>query len=296
MFIACPRCEALLVAGDKAALCPAGHAYPALRTGYDLRVDAREVHYPSTAIDRLLRMHREHFWFVSRRLLVVSWALKYGAPGETFLDLGAGCGDMSVALRKAGFQTIAADYHPAGGEALRALDEAIPFHSVDAYRVPFRDLDGMGMFDVLEHLDDPVEALRQAARALKPGGWLLISVPARRELWSNVDLYSGHRLRYDKRTLRKHVGEAGLTTVRATYFMLPLALPLLWSRRLGSWRMSSTLTETEVQATFDNLAEIPPPIVNRMAMGVLAIERAWLRGANLPYGSSLLALVRRDPT
>src|SRR5207244_4418501 len=72
--------------------------------------------------------------------------------------------------------------------------------------------------DVLEHLDDDATALAEAARLLKPGATLVVTVPALPSLWGAQDVVSHHRRRYTKRTLRALFARAGLPAPELTYF------------------------------------------------------------------------------
>jgi SAM-dependent methyltransferase len=292
LALVCPRCADPVVAGPDDARCPRGHAYARLGNGYDFVAERTGVHYPARGAERLHRLQREHFWFVSRRALLRSWIRRRLAPRASFVDVGTGSGDVCAALRADGLDAVACDYHLSSEATVRRVSDAIPFHAADVYGLPFRNADGVGLFDVLEHLDRPVDALVEVRRALAPGAPLFVTVPARRELWTNVDLYSGHRLRYDRPTLLGQLEEAGFTLERATYFMLPLVPALIASRSLGAQRMENDLTPEQVEQRLDQLSTMPARPINAVARAVLAVERAWLGVANLPYGTSLLAAAR----
>jgi SAM-dependent methyltransferase len=295
--LVCPTCGEELAREPFGLLCPGGHRFSTLKNGFDFVGTRHGVHYPVSGIDRMFRIQREHFWFVARRRLIVDWVLACGlGRGSTFLDLGAGSGDICSTLREHGLDAVAADYHLESEAAVHRFSESIPFHAVDAYRLPFRGLDAVGLFDVLEHLDRPTEALAQVKGALHPGGWLFLTVPARRELWSNVDFYSGHRLRYDLMTLRKQVRAAGLKPVRASYFMSLLVPPLWVSRSMFRGRMPDRLGPEQVHERFEKLDEIPPASLNALALSALALERLWLKVADVPLGASIIAIARRPRT
>src|SRR2546426_12019635 len=96
------------------------------------------------------------------------------------------------------------------------------------------------LLDVIEHLDADVAALETARRALRPGGLLVITVPAYRWLWSGHDVALGHRRRYTTRGLSRVVERAGLSVVHASYFntlLFPaVALTRVWKRLTGAAR------------------------------------------------------------
>lgn len=150
--------------------------------------------------------------------------------------------------------------------------------------LPFKDgeFSAVVSADVLYHLDDDEAALRETARVLQPGGFVVINVPAHRWLWSYHDVAVAGRRRYTRPELEGKLSRAGLTPLRLTHWNSAL-LPLIAARRkllpapkAGSdVQLSSLLLESTLSA-------------------VLAAESAWIRHvSNLPAGSSILAVARR---
>ncbi len=141
--------------------------------------------------------------------------------------------------------------------------------------------------DVLEHLDDDSAGLREAARMVKPGGLLLITVPALPSLWGGQDVVSEHRRRYTKRALKRLFEEVGLTGHRISYFntlLFPLAAGVRWSRRaLGKANRARSDFE-------DNR----PGVVNEVLARVFSAESYLIKYAPMPVGVSLLATYRPD--
>jgi len=142
--------------------------------------------------------------------------------------------------------------------------------------------DAVLLLDVIEHLDDDVAALETARRALRPGGLLVITVPAYRWLWSGHDVALGHRRRYTTRGLSRVVERAGLSVVHASYFntlLFPaVALTRAWKRLMGD-------------ASHD--LHRPAPAINRWLERVFALERHVVPRVALPFGASLLLVARR---
>src|SRR6266481_3322354 len=139
--------------------------------------------------------------------------------------------------------------------------------------------------DVLEHLDDDATALAEAARLLKPGATLVVTVPARPSLWGAQDVVSHHRRRYTKRTLRALFARAGLPAPELTYFNTLLFPPLAavrWLARAG--RLSA-----QPASDFEKNR---PGLANELLARVFALECHLLRHLTLPIGASLLASVQ----
>jgi SAM-dependent methyltransferase len=157
---------------------------------------------------------------------------------------------------------------------------------LDAGRLPFdAEWDIAGAFDVLEHLDDDAGALRELARAVVPGGTVLLTVPQHPWLWSADDEYGRHRRRYRRRELVSRVRGAGLEVVRVTSWVTTL-LPLMALSRLRPRRGS-----------FDPGHELRQGRLTRVVLErVLGGEQALIeRGVSLPAGGSLVVVARRPP-
>jgi SAM-dependent methyltransferase len=162
--------------------------------------------------------------------------------------------------------------------------------------------------DVLEHLDDDAAALAEAVRLLRPAGRLLVTVPAGPALWSEHDEALGHRRRYRRADLRRLVESARLEIERLTHFNSLLFLPAAAYRRAR--RLALRMRPGGGQGRGDPAragdgaaaegARVPVSDTRRLGNAggglleaIFAAERWWLRGADFPFGLSLLCLARR---
>jgi len=131
---------------------------------------------------------REHWWFRGRARMVENLLNQCGRSNTgRVVDLGAG----SVSLFPLGFQVVKVDVVvPSGvdGHFVRASVASMPFRN--------ESFVGAGLFDVIEHLDDPQVVLGEARRIVSPGGFLVYTVPAFQSLWSRHDELVGHVRRY----------------------------------------------------------------------------------------------------
>lgn len=102
----------------------------------------------------------------------------------------------------------------------------------DALSLPFAgdSFNGVGLFDIIEHLDEPERALREAHRILEPGGFVFITVPASHALWSAMDVAAGHRRRYSAGELRELLRSTGFIVRRVSY-MFPCLFPFIYLAR-----------------------------------------------------------------
>jgi len=140
--------------------------------------------------------------------------------------------------------------------------------------------DVIGAFDVLEHISDDEKVLENIARALKPSGVVLITVPQHRWLWSSVDEYACHVRRYTRSELIGKLEGAGLKVRMVTSFVCFL-LPLMWLSRIKA-----------KSKNYDPMSEFCiPKFLNVILESVMSFERKFLEwGLRLPFGGSLLVV------
>jgi SAM-dependent methyltransferase len=236
---------------------------------------------------RMAAVEDAHWWFVARRR-ILSEVLRreVDLPSDAKL-LEAGCGTGGNLAMLARFGTVQAFEpdaearrlagHKAGVEVRDGrLPEALPFAP--------GGFDLVAALDVVEHLDDDLASLRALGTQLKPGGWLLLTVPAFPFLWGRHDETHHHRRRYRRAGLTRVLSDAGLKPVKVTYFN-SLLFPLI-----AGVRSAKTLLGRE-GAPEDAL---PPPLVNRLLCGIFASERHLIGRVPLSVGVSLLALARKE--
>jgi SAM-dependent methyltransferase len=152
-------------------------------------------------------------------------------------------------------------------------------------RMPFADnsFDLVLALDVIEHVPDDLQALRELFRILRSGGTLLVTVPALQMLWSTHDVVNGHYRRYTVSELRGQVETAGFEGVTATYFntiLFPLVLVFRWLRHLRP------------KSTASDLTEFPRPL-NTLLTEVFSLEKLFVGRIKLPFGVSALCLARK---
>ena len=233
-----------------------------------------------------MRALEDHYWwFVSRRRMAKALMRKYAPRAHSVLDLGCGTGAFLGELPQ--------DVNPVG---LDFSQHAVTFcrqrglESVvqgDAQKIPFLNdvFDAVVSLDTLEHVPDDVLATKELARTLKPGGVLVMNVPAYKWLWGPHDVALMHHRRYTKGQVRRLLERAGLKVEKCSYsvfFLFPvvLVLRILEKARRGP---------AEVR-----LPSVPGP-VNRALVILQDIETFLVLGVSLPWGSSVVAVARKVP-
>ena len=188
-------------------------------------------------------------------------------------------------LRNEGFSNVAG--LDLSEDALRLCQEKNPGRMIkgDITRLPFPDgqADLVLATDVIEHVDDDRAAIQEIARVLKPGGTVLVAVPAFALLWGLQDEVAGHKRRYRKTEVKRMLSEAGLLVKRAYYFNYLLFVPILIARCLLRLMRSELRSENEINS----------PVINRLLSAIFAFDvttAPWIRP---PFGVSALLLATK---
>ncbi|HEX5307749.1 MAG TPA: class I SAM-dependent methyltransferase [Solirubrobacteraceae bacterium] len=236
-----------------------------------------------------LQTHRaedRHWWYQGRRRVLERTIARLGLPpGARILDAGCGSGRNMVELARHGSVT-GVELSPTSVRLARERDcgEVLEGSVLD---MPFDDgsFDLTVSLDVVEHLQDDVSALRELRRVTKPGGALLVTVPAYQWLWSGHDEINHHHRRYNRRSLLAAAESAGWHEQRSAHFnslLLPIAILL---RALERFKPSTTKSSLDLW--------IPPAPLNWALRQPLNLEAATIgRGGSIPAGLSLLAVYR----
>ncbi|MFN2433174.1 MAG: class I SAM-dependent methyltransferase [Gemmatimonadota bacterium] len=247
---------------------------------------------------RMFELEERHWWFRAKRRMVYDLLRTWmPASGRRVVDVGCGTG---VTLRDLPPGTLGIGLDPSVEalqlsrsrgllRLLRGAAEELPIGSATA--------DAVLALDIIEHVDDDVQALREVARVLKPGGIAILTVPAFPALWSAHDEALHHKRRYTRKLLEARVAEAGLTTRLGGYgyaSIFPPAALLRLLRRAGSGIRrpaggGASQPRSDVSAGSD--VRDLPGWLNTLAYALLAWEVPFIRKGRLPVGLSLVCVV-----
>ncbi len=233
-------------------------------------------------------LEENHWWFAARRAIVESFIKQLRLPPDArILDAGCGTGGNLAMLGRHG-QVHAMELDDQARQIANAKGVARVLSGRLPDNVPFsqEQFDLIALLDVLEHVDDDRNTLRVLGSLLKPGGYLLISVPAFPFLWSAHDEVHHHKRRYVLGELISKLEDAGLEIPYASYFNTVL-FPLIFGARL----VGKLRTRKRVSS---DLA-MPNALINRLLFAVFSGERFVLGRGSLPFGVSALAVARKEP-
>jgi SAM-dependent methyltransferase len=237
-----------------------------------------------------LEVDDHHWWYRGRRRIIRAELDRIPlGPAARVLDAGCGSGRTLEELADYGDPSgIELDEDAAGLAMARGIAE-VQVGRLE--QLPWRSetFDLITCLDVIEHIPDDRVALGELRRVCKPGGFMLLTVPAYQALWSLHDAANHHYRRYSRRSLSAAVSGAGWSVVRMSSFntvlLAPAALIRLGQRRFGTHNGYTTDLD------------LGPRWLNDVLEQPLRFEAGWLRrGGTLPAGLSLLAVVRKPWT
>lgn len=238
--------------------------------------------------DRYAELQRTHWWFEGRRRVVdaiLDRSLPPERPGP-LLSVGCGPRENLGWLERRG-PVVGVDV-----EGILGRRGSAPFVQASVERLPFRDasFDAVLALDVLEHVDDDPKAALELTRVLRPGGLLVVTVPALPWLWGPHDDVNHHRRRYTPATLRAAFAGTGLRS-RITFFNTLLFAPIAAVRVVRSAVTSLRGIPERASADFEAPGAMGP--LDPLFRTIFAFERHLVGRLPLPIGVSLLAVGRR---
>ncbi len=238
-----------------------------------------------------------HWWFATRTRTILALLDKYmgaGKDGRQVLDVGAGAGNMMHHLAQYG-AVVGLEYNPKPIPV--AQQRGFDVRQGSATDLPFAEasFDLVALLDTVEHIPDETAVLRETLRVTKPGGWLIITVPALMWLWSQNDVVNLHQRRYTAPEMRRKLQAAGWGVPFCSYnftLIFPLSAGLILGRRwLGKEPdMASPHFDDEA---YQVEMEPAPPWLNALLENLGKIETALLKRTPLPIGTSVIALAQK---
>jgi len=233
--------------------------------------------------DNMAKLDEQHWWYVARRdILDRLIRRRIRLPDNArILEIGCGTGHNLPMLGQFG-EVDAIEIDAAAREmASKRLGKPVMAHPLPTLEgVEDGAYDLVAILDVLEHIEADREALTGIARKLRPGGRILITVPAHPWMWSAHDVVNHHKRRYTRRTLKKVIAEAGLRLDLLRWFnslLFPVAAGV---------RLAGRLFGKE-----DGDDSLPPRPVNFLFGKIFGLERHAIGRLPMTPGVSLAAIV-----
>ena len=237
--------------------------------------------------DTCLGVEDGSFWFRHRNECIASLVSRYPFEG-VFYDIGGGNGYVARRLLDDGLDVVLVEPGQRGAENARARRHIprVICSTLSGARIAEGSAGAVGVFDVVEHMEDDQGFIRSVAEILTPGGMLFLTVPAYAWMWSDADVAAGHHRRYTKASMQRLL-KPYFDVEFSSYFFLPLLLPIAALRvlphRLG---LSRTATAETEHGTGGGVA------IRAMEWLLAREHRCMARGSAIPLGASLIVAAR----
>ncbi|HVM98100.1 MAG TPA: methyltransferase domain-containing protein [Candidatus Acidoferrales bacterium] len=229
-----------------------------------------------------------HWWFEGRRAIFDGILRSLDLPKDSLLvDLGCGTGANLNFLTGYG-KAIGLDWGAAAARYARQRT-SVPVFRGDVTALPFRSgsVDLITAFDLVEHIDDDSACVRELARVCRPGGHVLVTVPAAPWMWGRQDTINHHKRRYSGPDLADLFREQGLEIRRFTH-LNTLLYPVVAAVRL----FRRVVPEKNGELVSDFSMNKPGPM-NTILGRLFSMEAHLIKHWDLPVGVSLLCLARK---
>jgi SAM-dependent methyltransferase len=234
------------------------------------------------------RLEISHWWFQVRKKIILQSLGKYISQdgNKKILNVGAAGGATSLWLSAFG-KVSSIENERLFLEHLR--NNNIEVTEASAEQLPFADnsFDVVCAFDVVEHIDNDKNALKEMQRVCKPGGKICITVPAYQFLWGRHDVANGHKRRYTFTSLKQQL-PADTVILYSTYFNTLLFLPVYFTRKID-WLIAGKKTATSDFESFKSNS-----ILGAVCKFIFGLEIYLLKIMCLPFGVSLLVLLEKN--
>jgi SAM-dependent methyltransferase len=267
------------------------------KTGHE-EMAVHHTSYDPDYFEPLASAEERHFWFRSRNRLISSLLKKikqeFPEPSH-LLEIGCGTGNVLRAITDVfrDRSMIGMDlFHNGLVYAKKKL--SCPLVQGDLHQAPFSQQFGLiGLFDVLEHMQDDARVLDEINKMLKTGGYIILTVPAFSALWSYFDVAGHHVRRYQQDDLNRNLETAGFEVVQSSYFM-SLLFPIVWVRRklAGGNALNGNDQDSVFNTAVEELKIVP--LLNEILEWILGLETFFIsRGFQFPFGTSLIAIAKK---
>jgi hypothetical protein len=263
-----------------------------LKDGIWFSPESQSLSYPEDANDLYFEIEDKSFWFNHRNKCITALIDRF-APHKTFHDIGGGNGAVSVAVQSAGKQSVLIE------PGIKGCANAKKRGIVNVVCSTFQNaLDSehkaelVGMFDVLEHIENENEFLRELGSRMTDNGVLIMTVPAFNWLWSEEDSQVGHFRRYTMSSAKDILLRAGFSPVYCSYLFSFLPLPIFLFRSIPS--------KLSRKRKYNDATTISKEHGSGKTPFALQVILNWelgrvIRGAALPIGSSCILVARKNP-
>ena len=230
---------------------------------------------------RQIKNQKKHWWFQGRKKIIDQIISSINLKKKNnILDFGAGSGVNLDILRKYGLVDIH-EQNKYARTVIKKEKKIKNLYSTLKIKKNFYDL--ILLADVIEHVKQPKQLLKNLKKFLKKDGRILITVPAYQFLFSKKDEVLGHYRRYNKKLLKKEL--SGFKVENISYFNTFLCIPIIIMTLLNKFLKKDYIKQAETTPNF---------ILNKLYYIIFSSEKYFIKYFNLPIGISIYVLVKND--
>jgi len=250
------------------------------------------ISYPESGNETCFQIEENSFWFNHRNKCIASAVKKY-SPNDIFFDIGGGNGYVAQSLERVGIPTVLIEPGIQGClNAKKRNLENIVCSTLENALFKKNSIPAIGLFDVVEHIEDDVALLTSIYSYIKPQGYAYITVPAFNYLWSKEDEDAGHFRRYTLENLTNKLKDVGFHIEYSTYIFSILVPAVFLLRSLPS--------KLGLNKSSDNFNKHSKEHATRKGIFGKAIGKVWVeevvkiqKGKKIPFGSSCFIVARK---
>jgi 2-polyprenyl-3-methyl-5-hydroxy-6-metoxy-1,4-benzoquinol methylase len=281
-MLVCPKCNSIFKDTNKYNCINCGIQYPIIHNVPYFYSDITSEKYDfdeyKIEIDKIANAENKHFWFKSRRNLILQVFNKFISKEDKIIEIGAGTGSIAKMLSSNGYNLSIGEIHPNGiAYALKNNTNNLPIYQFNIMDNPFKnEFDAVGLFDVLEHIEDDRLAIENIYNMLTANGKIVLTVPAHMWLWCEEDKVSNHFKRYELNDLKRLLIDSGFSITYATNFFISI-VPLLYLR-------TKSKSSNEIKIN---------PIINFILSSISNIENKLLRFLPSKIGGSIIIVAEK---
>ena len=283
-MLICHKCSNNIMREEEKYICSScKEEYPIIQNVpyFNKDINSQEYNFNeyTIEIDKIADAELDHFWFESRRNLILQVFNKYISKKDKIIEIGAGTGSVARMLNENGYDLSIGEIHEHGIKyALENNQANLPIYQFDIMKNPFKNhFDVVGLFDVLEHIKDDELAIKYIYTMLRDNGKIIITVPAHMWLWCEDDEVSNHYKRYELDSLKELLKQEGFSIKYATNFFISI-IPLLYLRT-----KSSSSAKIKIN-----------PIINIILSTISNIENKFLNLISSKIGGSIIIVAEKN--
>jgi len=239
----------------------------------------------------MYEIERSYWWFLGKQFLVkniLKTLTSVGARQGKILDIGCGSGIILKALEKFGTAYgIELSFKAIHFLKKRNLSRIVQSDINQSISYKKNTFSVITCLDVLEHVEDDLALLNEVVRVCKPGGHIIITVPAFNALWSSHDIALHHKRRYTRKSILEKISAMRCSVVKSSYFNVGLFLPIFAVRKI------KPIFSRDAHIQSDFFVKLPEWL-NRTLIFLYTIELNMLQFLSFPFGLSVLLILQKE--